>query len=99
MSADSLKFVRSAFLFGDDVLLGLSGSGGSSNVKAMEVARSAGALTISLSSQARDKSGGSVAAASDISIVGPVDNIADAQEIHLTAGHLFCELIENSLGD
>jgi D-sedoheptulose 7-phosphate isomerase len=83
-----------------DVLLGLSGSGGSTNViKAMEVARTAGALTIGLSSQAKDQDGAGVAKAADIAIVVPVDNIADAQEMHLTVGHLLCELIENALVD
>ncbi len=74
-----------------DIALGLSTSGNSSNVlKAMKAARKIGMKTISLTGGV----GGSIAKASDFSIVVPSKITARVQEVHICLAHILCELIE-----
>jgi D-sedoheptulose 7-phosphate isomerase len=78
----------------DDVALGISTSGASSNVlRAIETANRLGLRTIALTG----KDGGAIGQAASIHI-----NVADAstprvQEVHRTVIHAICELIERNL--
>lgn len=79
-----------------DVLVVHSTSGRSPNLlRAIEAAGAGGLRTVAL--LARD--GGPVAERVDVALVVPTDSTARAQELHLTLGHLLCELVEASLLD
>jgi D-sedoheptulose 7-phosphate isomerase len=74
-----------------DVALGLSTSGNSSNVvKALEVARQLGLKTLALSGG----EGGPVAAAAELAIVVPSGSTPRIQEVHITIGHVLCDLVD-----
>jgi D-sedoheptulose 7-phosphate isomerase len=71
-----------------DILIGISGSGNSKNViKAVEVAKAAGAITIGFSGY----DGGKLAPAVDISVHVPSFNMAMVEDIHLMLEHAICE--------
>jgi D-sedoheptulose 7-phosphate isomerase len=71
-----------------DVLIGISGSGNSKNViKAVEVAKDAGAITIGFSGY----DGGKLALAVDISVHIPSFNMAMVEDVHLMLEHAICE--------
>ena len=78
-----------------DVLLGISTSGNSENViKAVELAKSKGIKTIVLTG----KTGGKLAALSDLEIRAPHSEYADrAQEIHIKVIHALIDGIEKEL--
>ena len=83
-----------AFVRKGDVVLGLSTSGNSPNVlKALELAKARGAVTLGFSG----KGGGRLAEIADIAIVAPSDVSARIQEVHITAGHILCDLVERGL--
>ena len=74
-----------------DVALGISTSGGSTNVvAALEAARSRGLKTIALTG----RDGGAVGRAADIHVNVPDDSTARVQEVHTTLIHALCDLIE-----
>ncbi len=74
-----------------DAALGLSTSGNSGNVvKALEAARQLGLATLALSGG----DGGPVAAAADLAIVVPSRNTPRIQEVHITVGHVLCDLVD-----
>jgi D-sedoheptulose 7-phosphate isomerase len=74
-----------------DVAVGLSTSGNSGNVvKALEAARHMGLRTLSLSGG----DGGPVAKASELAIVVPSRNTPRIQEVHITVGHVLCDLVD-----
>jgi D-sedoheptulose 7-phosphate isomerase len=74
-----------------DVALGLSTSGNSANVvKALEVARQLGLKTLALSGG----EGGPVAAAAELAIVVPSGSTPRVQEVHITIGHVLCDLVD-----
>lgn len=74
-----------------DVAVGLTTSGNSPNVVAgLRAAREVGATTVALTGNG----GGDVCAQSDIAIVGPSGPSWKVQEVHLTLGHIICELVE-----
>ena len=74
-----------------DAALGLSTSGNSANVvKALEAARQLGLATLALSGG----DGGPVAAAADLAIVVPSRNTPRIQEVHITIGHVLCDLVD-----
>jgi D-sedoheptulose 7-phosphate isomerase len=74
-----------------DVALGLSTSGNSANVvKALEVARQLGLKTLALSGG----EGGPVAAAAELAIVVPSGSTPRIQEVHITIGHVLCDLVD-----
>ena len=79
-----------------DLLLGLSTSGNSPNVRmAMEVARGMGVGTMAL----LGGDGGSILPLADISIVVPHSGTADrVQECHIALGHVIIELVEKMMG-
>ncbi len=74
-----------------DFLLGLSTSGNSTNiVKAFEVAREKGIITVGLTGE----SGGQMKELSDYLLNVPSKNTPRIQESHILLGHIICELVE-----
>lgn len=77
-----------------DVLIGLSTSGNSRNVVlAFEKARSMGITTVALTGAG----GGKMKEAADIALSVPAGITNHIQEMHITCGHLICELTEKML--
>lgn len=77
-----------------DVLIGISTSGRSENVRlALEAAQAQGARTVGL----LGKDGGEIAPAVDVAVVVPSDTTARIQECHILIGHIWCDLIEQGL--
>jgi D-sedoheptulose 7-phosphate isomerase len=90
-----MVFVRQAeaFLSQGDVLIGISTSGNSTNVvKAFELAKQRGAITIALSG----RDGGAMAKCADINIIVPSDNTPRIQEMHILIGHTICQIIDDN---
>lgn len=89
-------FVRQVEAFGreNDILIGISTSGNSTNVlKAVELAKELGMYTIILSG----KTGGKLKDASDLSIIVPSDSTQRIQECHITVGHILCDIVEQAV--
>lgn len=89
-------FVRQieAFAQPGDVAVGITTSGNSKNiVLALEAAKRRGAVTIAFSGNG----GGKVAEIADITLVGPSGYSAIVQEVHITMGHIICDLTEQAL--
>lgn len=83
-----------AFAQEGDVVVGITTSGNSRNVVlGLEAARRAGATTVAFSGNG----GGQVAEIADISLVGPNGYSAIIQEVHITLGHIICDLVEQEL--
>lgn len=77
-----------------DMLVGLSTSGTSANViRAMREARRNGIATVGMSGQ----SGGEMAAVADYLVTVPSGDTAVVQEIHISAGHMMCHLVDHFL--
>ena len=77
-----------------DVAIGLSTSGNSENVVlGLQAAKEKGMGTIGMTGEG----GGKIAALCDLCICIPSKVTARIQEVHLTVGHLLCELVEASL--
>ncbi|MBF88304.1 MAG: phosphoheptose isomerase [Candidatus Marinimicrobia bacterium] len=77
----------------NDVLVALSTSGNSSNiVKAVKIAESIGMETIIMTG----KTGGRLALMGNVKIMIPSEDTQRIQEGHITAGHIFCELVEKA---
>ena len=77
-----------------DVLIGISTSGNSGNiVKAFEMAKSLGIVTIGFTGAA----GGIMSELSDILINVPSTDTPRIQESHILIGHIICELVEAQL--
>ncbi|HBR16500.1 MAG TPA: D-sedoheptulose 7-phosphate isomerase [Deltaproteobacteria bacterium] len=77
-----------------DVLLAISTSGESKNViMAVKTARDMGIKTIGLTG----KSGGKMAKMVDILLNVDANITARVQEVHITIGHIICELIDHIL--
>lgn len=88
-------FIRQlqAVLIKGDVVIGISTSGNSPNVLlAMENAKQHGAVTIAFTSN-----GGKIKEICDYSLCIPSIETARIQEAHITAGHIICYLVEESL--
>mgnify|MGYP001814245487 CR=1 FL=1 len=78
----------------DDIAIGISTSGGSSNViVAMETARDMGLYTIGLTGCG----GGKLADCSDLALTVNSQDTPRIQETHVTAAHILCELVERIL--
>jgi D-sedoheptulose 7-phosphate isomerase len=74
-----------------DVLIGLSTSGNSGNIlKAFEVAREKGVITIGFTGE----TGGSMKEQSDYLINVPSKDTPRIQESHILIGHIICQLVE-----
>ena len=79
-----------------DVVVAISTSGGSQNVlRAVEMARRLGCLTVALTGG----SGGALAAAADEAFVVPSPETPRIQETHITLGHALCALVEDLLAE
>ncbi|MBI5237837.1 MAG: D-sedoheptulose 7-phosphate isomerase [Deltaproteobacteria bacterium] len=78
----------------NDVLLAVSTSGNSANIiKAVDAARSIGIKVIALSG----KDGGRLAEKADIVLNVESKTTARIQEVHITIGHIICELVDHML--
>lgn len=74
-----------------DYLVGLSTSGNSANiVKAFEVAREKGVVTVGFTGE----TGGKMKALSDFLINVPSTDTPRIQESHILLGHIICQLVE-----
>jgi D-sedoheptulose 7-phosphate isomerase len=79
-----------------DVLVGLSTSGNSENVvRAMQKAKDIGMVNVALTGVG----GGKMAGLADIWIEVPSKDTPRIQEVHITLGHIICELVEKNLMD
>ncbi len=77
-----------------DLLVGLSTSGNSTNiVRAFEVCRSKGILTIGMTGTG----GGKMKSLSDLWIGVPSNDTPRIQEAHITVGHIICQLVEETM--
>jgi D-sedoheptulose 7-phosphate isomerase len=77
-----------------DVLLGISTSGKSPNVlRALAVARGVGMRCLCFVG----RSGGEMAEACDLVFRAPGDETAVVQQLHITAGHVLCGLVERGV--
>lgn len=83
-----------AFVVPGDVVVGLTTSGNSPNVViALDEARKLGAVTIAFTGNG----GGKIASVADVCVVGPDGYSALVQEVHITLGHIVCDLVEQTL--
>ncbi len=74
-----------------DLALGLSTSGNSPNVvEGLKAARELGLKTLALSG----RDGGPVAQAAELALIVPSRNTARIQEVHITIGHVLCDLVD-----
>ena len=77
-----------------DVVVGITTSGTSKNiVRGLEAAKKQGATTIAFTGNG----GGTVAEIADLSLIGPDGYSAIVQEVHITMGHIICDLVEQEL--
>ena len=77
-----------------DLAWGISTSGNSPNVVAgLDTARELSMKTLALSGGA----GGPVAAAADLALIVPSRNTPRVQEVHITIGHVLCDLVDYQL--
>jgi D-sedoheptulose 7-phosphate isomerase len=77
-----------------DVLVGITTSGNSANiVKAFEVARAKGIVTVGFTGS----TGGKLKDLSDYLINVPSDTTPRIQEAHILVGHIICELVESAI--
>jgi D-sedoheptulose 7-phosphate isomerase len=80
-----------AFVQPDDVVIGITTSGASPNIiEGLKTARRLGATTIAFSGNG----GGEAANLADLALTGPDGYSAIIQEIHITLGHIICDLVE-----
>lgn len=94
-NADAL-FSRQIEALGNqgDVLMALSTSGNSANIlKAVKTAQDKGLQLVVFCG----KGGGALKNIGDANICIPSDNTQRIQEMHILAGHILCECVENSL--
>jgi D-sedoheptulose 7-phosphate isomerase len=74
-----------------DLAWGISTSGKSANVVAgLETARELGLQTLALTGG----DGGPVAAAAEVALIVPSRNTPRIQEVHITMGHVLCDLVD-----
>jgi D-sedoheptulose 7-phosphate isomerase len=89
-------FVRQieAFVQPGDVVVGITTSGTSRNiVRGLEAAKHAGAVTVAFTGNG----GGRVAEIADLILLGPHGYSAIVQEVHITMGHIICDLVEQEM--
>ncbi len=74
-----------------DAAIGISTSGGSTNVvAALQAAQEMGLHTVALSG----RDGGPVAALADVAVVVPGRDTPRIQEVHILIGHVLCDLVD-----
>ena len=75
----------------NDILIAISTSGTAGNViKAVETAKDFGLKTVAFTG----KGGGKLAKLTDISFIVPSQDTPRIQEVHITAAHAICEIVE-----
>jgi D-sedoheptulose 7-phosphate isomerase len=83
-----------AFARPGDVVVGITTSGTSKNILlAMEMAKKHGATTVAFTGNG----GGPLAPMCDLVLMGPDGYSAIVQEVHITLGHIICDLVEQDL--
>ena len=83
-----------AFVTPGDVVVGITTSGKSENVlRGLQEAKRRGAVTVAFSGNG----GGPCAQAADLVLTGPSGYSAIIQEVHITMGHIICDLVEQHL--
>jgi D-sedoheptulose 7-phosphate isomerase len=83
-----------AFVQPGDVVVGITTSGKSPNVvRALEAAKKLGATTVAFTGNG----GGPLADLADLVLLGPDGYSAIVQEVHITLGHIICDLVEQEL--
>ena len=83
-----------AFAQPGDVVVGITTSGTSKNVVlGLEEAKRRGAVTIAFTGNG----GGTVVQLADLSLIGPTGYSAIIQEVHITMGHIICDLVDQAL--
>jgi D-sedoheptulose 7-phosphate isomerase len=83
-----------AFVQPGDVVVGITTSGKSPNVvRAIEEAKRRGATTVAFTGNG----GGPLAEIADLVLLGPDGYSAIVQEVHITLGHIICDLVEQEL--
>ncbi len=79
-----------------DIAIAISTSGRSPNVvRAVETARRLGLRTIGL----LGRDGGLVAPLVDVPLIVPAEETPRIQEVHITLGHILCDLIESAFDE
>jgi D-sedoheptulose 7-phosphate isomerase len=77
-----------------DAIVGISTSGNSKNITlALNLARNIGSKTIGF----MGNDGGNMKDCVDVGIIVPSNDTARIQEVHITIGHIICEIIEQDL--
>jgi len=77
-----------------DIAVGISTSGNSANIiRAFEVAREIGLITVALTGN----NGGAIAKTADYALIAPSGKTPRIQELHITIGHVICEMVEHLL--
>lgn len=83
-----------AFAVPGDVVIGITTSGTSNNIRlGLEEAKKRGAVTVAFTGNG----GGPVCEVADFSLLGPNGYSAIVQEVHITMGHIICDLVEQKL--
>jgi D-sedoheptulose 7-phosphate isomerase len=83
-----------AFAQAGDVVVGITTSGSSRNVVyGLDAAKRRGALTVAFTGNG----GGKVAEIADLLLMGPDGYSAIIQEVHITMGHIICDLVDQAL--
>jgi D-sedoheptulose 7-phosphate isomerase len=83
-----------AFVQPGDVVVGITTSGKSPNVlRAIEAANLKHATTVAFTGNG----GGPLAEIADLVLLGPDGYSAIVQEVHITLGHIICDLVEQEL--
>ncbi len=76
-----------------DVVIGISTSGTSENViRGLKAAADVGAFTIAMCGE-----GGKLRDMANLALLVPSNDTARIQEVHITLGHIICELVEAEL--
>lgn len=77
-----------------DLFVGITTSGNSPNiVAALQAAKASGLRTLALTG----RSGGAAAEIADLTLKVPSGRTCRIQEIHITLGHIWCEMVEANL--
>ncbi len=83
-----------AFAQPGDVVVGITTSGNSpSVVSGLQAAKRRGALAVAFTGNG----GGKVADVADLVLMGPDGYSAIVQEVHITMGHIVCDLVDQAL--
>jgi D-sedoheptulose 7-phosphate isomerase len=83
-----------AFAQPGDVIIGITTSGNSRNVVyGLEAAKRRSALAVAFTGNG----GGKVAQVADLVLLGPDGYSAIIQEVHITMGHIICDLVDQAL--